>query len=85
MYHDTMSLSKYTMIQSYKSRIMCKLTTSPSPPSILSSPIEAAIHTGCILCRADLVSVLYQDGSTHKEVKGELKVHHPTTWSNFTS
>ena len=47
-------------------------------------PIEAAIDAGCISSLADLVSVHYQDGCTDKEVEGELKIHHPSSWPHLS-
>ena len=40
------------------------------------SPVHTPIQTSCVTLKTDLVSVDGQDGGTHKEVKGELEVHH---------
>ena len=49
------------------------------------SPVHTPIQTSCITLKTDLVSVDGQDGGTHKEVKGELKVHHASPMPYFTA
>ena len=49
------------------------------------SPVHTPVQTSCVTLKTDLVSVDGQDGGTHKEVKGELEVHHASSMPYFTS
>ena len=52
---------------------------------MIFSPVHTPVQTSCITLKTDLVSVDGQDGGTHKEVKGELEVHHASPMPYFTA
>ena len=62
-------------------------------PIVYFSSVGRSTHINnfLILHAVDMIPLCHsaschcQDGCTDEEVKGELKVHHTTTWSHFTT